>query len=86
MTLPYTSKVAQESRNQFNKILFQVQSSRNSITNGIVITITTLWNLWSYRSDYKPNTKLTLFTRENIVFMDTEETKWDLVLNNLIHF
>lgn len=45
-----------------------------------------LWNFWSYRSDYKPNTKLTLFTRENIVFMDTEETKWDLLLNNLIHF
>lgn len=44
------------------------------------------WNLWSYRSDYKPNTKSTLFTRENIVFMATEETKWDLVLNSLIHF
>lgn len=45
-----------------------------------------LWNFWSYRSDYKPNTKLTLFIRESIVFMDTEETKWDLLLNNLIHF
>lgn len=41
---------------------------------------------WGYRSDYKPNSKLTLFTREDIVFMDTKQTKWDLVLNNLIHF